>query len=158
MPECPNMHCIDHWYWSQNGWCVTVNANTKKLTLYDSNTRIYFRLWIAGDRGICGGIQVQSFFVSRNKCLWFTVSVVPFLLHLGLFHLVQVQVVRPGGWKLFSSFLPWIILMIQAVPWFLQYMHTKNQRNFPAFPKTCKVPGSRNTEAIAKTHVSPSTS
>ena len=42
-----------------------------------------------GARGIPGSIQVQGFFTSRNKCLVFTVSVVPFLLHLGLFHLVR---------------------------------------------------------------------
>ncbi len=102
---------------------------------------IYFRLWIAGDRGIPGGIQVQSFFrltqqMSVVHCLSSSLS-----SSSGSF--------SPGAgagspprwiWKLFSSFLPWIILVIQAVPWFLQYMHTKNQRNFPAFPKTCKVP------------------
>lgn len=88
---------------SQNGWHLTSKCKHNK------NSQL------TGARGIPGGIQVQSFFTSRNKCLVFTVSVsvVPFLLHLGLFHLVQVQVVRPGGWKLFSSFLTWIILLIQ---------------------------------------------
>lgn len=88
---------------SQNGWHLTSKCKHNKNSQF------------TGARGIPGGIQVQSFFTSRNKCLVFTVSVsvVPFLLHLGLFHLVQVQVVRPGGWKLFSSFLTWIILLIQ---------------------------------------------
>lgn len=78
-----------------------------------ANTKFKKPSQSTGARGIPGSIQVHSFFNSRNKCLVFTVSVVPFLLHLGLFHLVQVQVVRPGGWKLFSSFLTWIILLIQ---------------------------------------------